>query len=37
MRKSGGIPVASWLMIVFPKNWMSHSSGNFSAIPPSAI
>ena len=30
MRKSGGVPEASWLVIVFPKNWRSHSSGNFS-------
>ena len=37
IRKSGGVPEDSWLMIVFPKNWRSHSSGNFSALPPSAI
>ena len=37
MRKSGVIPEASWLVIVFPKDWRSHLSGNFSAMPPSAI
>ena len=37
MRKSGEIPEDSWFMIEFPKNWRSHSSGNFSAMPPSAI
>ena len=37
IRKSGGVPEASWLTIMFPKNWISHSSGNFSALPPSAI
>ena len=37
MRKSGEIPEDSWFMIEFPKNWRSHSSGNFSAVSPSAI
>ena len=37
MRKSDEIPEDSWFMIEFPKNWRSHSSGNFSAMPPSAI
>ena len=37
MRKSAGVPEASWLATMFPKNWISHSSGNFSALPPSTI
>ena len=37
MRKTGEIPEDNWFMIEFPKNWRSHSSGNFSAMPPSAI
>ena len=37
MRKSAGVPEASWLATMFPKNWISHSSGNFSALTHSAI